>query len=76
MPPAQHAPGTPPWMPSLKEWATRNGSSPEPKRATIEVRVPAGERPWEYQALKERTADSRFRLDPSVSRAVRSLSLI
>jgi hypothetical protein len=34
-------------MRSLKQWATRKGSSPELKRATIEVRVPTGERPWE-----------------------------
>jgi hypothetical protein len=40
-------PGTPPWMRSLKQWAARKGSSPELKRATIEVRVPTGERPWE-----------------------------
>jgi hypothetical protein len=39
--------GTPPWMLSLKQWATRKGSSAELKRATIEVRVPASERPWE-----------------------------
>ena len=39
--------GTPPWMRSLKQWATRKGSSAELKRATIEVRVPAGERPWQ-----------------------------
>ena len=40
-------PGTPPWMRSLKQWATRKGSTAELKRATIEVRVPAGERPWQ-----------------------------
>ena len=33
-------PGTPPWMRSLKQWATRKGSTAELKRATIEVRVP------------------------------------
>lgn len=40
-------PGTPPWMRSLKQWATRKGSTPDAKRATVEVRVPTGERPWE-----------------------------
>ena len=40
-------PGTPPWMRSLKQWATRKGTTPEAKRATSEVRVPTGERPWE-----------------------------
>jgi hypothetical protein len=40
-------PGTPPWMRSLKQWATRKGTTPDAKRATIEVRVPVGERPWE-----------------------------
>ena len=39
--------GTPPWMRSLKQWATRRGSTEDTKRATVEVRVPAGERPWE-----------------------------
>ena len=39
--------GTPPWMRSLKQWATRKGSTAELKRATIEVRVPAGERAWQ-----------------------------
>jgi hypothetical protein len=34
-------------MRSLKQWATRKGSTPEAKRATIEVKVPAGERPWQ-----------------------------
>ena len=40
-------PGTPPWMRSLKQWATRKGSTAELKRATIEVRIPADERPWQ-----------------------------
>jgi hypothetical protein len=34
-------------MRSLKQWATRKGSTPEAKRATIEVKAPAGERPWQ-----------------------------
>jgi uracil-DNA glycosylase len=40
-------PGTPPWMRSLKQWATRKGTTADAKRATIEVRVPTGERPWQ-----------------------------
>jgi hypothetical protein len=40
-------PGTPPWMRSLKQWAARRGTTTDAKRATIEVRVPAGERPWQ-----------------------------
>jgi hypothetical protein len=39
--------GAPPWWSSLKTWATRKGDTAEAKRATIEVTVPAGERPWE-----------------------------
>jgi hypothetical protein len=46
-PRARHASRPPPWMRSLKQWATRKGSTPEAKRATIEVKVPAGERPWQ-----------------------------
>jgi uracil-DNA glycosylase len=40
-------PGTPPWMRSLRQWATRRGDSVEEKRACIEVVVPREERPWE-----------------------------
>lgn len=39
--------GTPPWMRSLKQWATRKGDTAEAKRATVVVTVPAGERPWD-----------------------------
>jgi hypothetical protein len=34
-------------MRSLKQWATRKGTTADAKRATIEVRVPTGERPWQ-----------------------------
>lgn len=40
-------PGSPPWMRSVKQWATRKGDTPEARRACIEVVVPRGERPWE-----------------------------
>jgi uracil-DNA glycosylase len=39
--------GSPPWMGSLEPWARRVGETAAAKRATIEVVVPAGERPWE-----------------------------
>jgi hypothetical protein len=39
--------GLPPWMRSLRQWATRRGDSVEEKRACIEVVVPRDERPWE-----------------------------
>jgi hypothetical protein len=39
--------GAPSWWSSLKTWAVRTGETAEAKRATIEVTVPAGERPWE-----------------------------
>jgi hypothetical protein len=39
--------GSPPWWSSVKQWAARKGETPEAKRATIEVKVPSGERPWE-----------------------------
>ncbi len=39
--------GSPPWMRSLRQWATRRGDTAEEKRACIEVVVPRGERPWE-----------------------------
>ena len=38
--------GSPPWMRSLKTWATRKGENDEAKRATIQVVVPTAERPW------------------------------
>jgi hypothetical protein len=44
--------GSPPWMRSLKQWATRKGvgetdeAREESKRAAIEVRIPTGERVW------------------------------
>ena len=39
-------PGSPPWMRSLRQWATRRGDDAEEKRACIEVVVPREERPW------------------------------
>jgi len=39
--------GAPAWWSSPKGWATRKGDTTEEKRATIEVRVPPSERPWE-----------------------------
>ena len=47
IPEGDMAAGTPPWMRSLKQWAARIGSTEDTKRATVEVRVPTGERPWE-----------------------------
>ena len=38
--------GSPPWMRSLKTWASREGADPETKRATVVVTVPKPERPW------------------------------
>jgi uracil-DNA glycosylase len=38
--------GSPPWWSSLKQWAVRTGDTAEAKRATIEITVPVGERPW------------------------------
>lgn len=38
--------GSPPWMRSLRQWATRRGDDAEAKRACIEVVVPRDERPW------------------------------
>lgn len=38
--------GLPAWMRSVEVWADREGEGWEEKRATIVVRVPAGERPW------------------------------
>lgn len=39
--------GSPPWWSSTKPWASREGADAAEKRATVVVRVPAGERPWE-----------------------------
>jgi uracil-DNA glycosylase len=39
--------GTPPWMRSLKQWAAREGTTADAKRATVVVTVPNGERPWQ-----------------------------
>lgn len=39
--------GAPAWWSSPKGWATRVGETTEQKRATIQVRVPTSERPWE-----------------------------
>src|SRR4051794_7532547 len=38
--------GAPPWMRSLKTWASREGDTAEAKRATVVVTVPKAERPW------------------------------
>ncbi len=38
--------GTPPWMRSLKSWASRKGENASQKRATIEVRVPTMFQTW------------------------------
>lgn len=38
--------GSPPWMRSLKTWASREGKDVEAKRATVVVTVPTRERPW------------------------------
>jgi len=38
--------GSPPWMRSLKTWASREGKDRETKRATVVVTVPKTERPW------------------------------
>ena len=46
IPESDMPPGTPAWMRSLKQWATRKGATPDAKRATVEVKVPTGERPW------------------------------
>jgi Uracil DNA glycosylase superfamily len=39
--------GAPAWWSSPKAWAQRVGDTAEEKRATVVVRVPEGERPWE-----------------------------
>ena len=39
-------PGLPTWMRSLEAWATRQGTTPDEKRATIEVVIPKDLRPW------------------------------
>jgi uracil-DNA glycosylase len=45
--PARDLPaGTPPWMRSLKAWATRSGKTAAEKRATIVVNIPLSERPF------------------------------
>lgn len=39
--------GAPAWWSPLKTWARREGADANEKRATLVVRVPNGERPWE-----------------------------
>jgi uracil-DNA glycosylase len=39
-------PGLPAWMRSLETWASREGTTPEDKRATMMVTVPPDQRPW------------------------------
>jgi uracil DNA glycosylase superfamily protein len=46
IPSADMPAGLPAWMRSLENWASRTGSSADTKRATIEVVVPADQRPW------------------------------
>ena len=46
IPEADLPPGTPAFMRSLEEWATRQGDTPDQKRARIVVTVPPAERPW------------------------------
>jgi hypothetical protein len=38
--------GLPAWMRSLDAWASRQGPTPEDKRATLVVEVPRHQRPW------------------------------
>ena len=38
--------GLPAWMRSLDAWASRQGQTPEDKRATLVVEVPRHQRPW------------------------------
>jgi len=33
-------------MRSLQQWATHTGDTPDAKRATLQIKVPVGERPW------------------------------
>lgn len=51
--------GAPAWWSSLKPWASREGSEVNDKRATVVVRVPEGERPWQTApAPPQPTADT------------------
>lgn len=38
--------GAPPWMRSLRAWASRTGATRDEKRSTIEVVIPRAERVW------------------------------
>jgi hypothetical protein len=38
--------GTPPWMTTLENWASRSGADAEAKRANLTIVVPPDERPW------------------------------
>jgi uracil-DNA glycosylase len=45
--PAEDLPaGLPAWMRSLDAWASRSGTTPDEKRATLMVKVPRNARPW------------------------------
>jgi hypothetical protein len=33
-------------MRSLQQWAARVGDTPDTKRATLQITIPTGERPW------------------------------
>jgi uracil-DNA glycosylase len=45
--PAEDLPvGLPAWMRSLNSWVVRAGNTPDEKRATLVLRVPARHRPW------------------------------
>ena len=46
IPPDDLPAGCPPWMRSVRAWASREGPDTETKRATIVVTVPTAERPW------------------------------
>jgi len=39
-------PGLPAWMRSLEAWASRVGTTPDDKRATVQVVIPTDLRPW------------------------------
>lgn len=49
IPPDDLPPGTPAWMRTSRDWATRDGADADTKRATITVTVPPAARPWVAQ---------------------------
>lgn len=46
IPEADPPPGLPAWMRSDEPWATRQGTTPAAKRATITVQIPEDQRPF------------------------------